>query len=149
MYLGLQKRGLQLMVLFLGSIYVLDVLKLSLFLFLIPLIWFYAFFDGLQQVSRYGREPLRDRPIISGLGNQQRWLGLGLIVLGIYFVFTSVVMPYIDTHFPHLQLDYRIRSYLKTAIIAVLLIGGGIKLMTGSKKDSLRGERSYYDTDNE
>ena len=43
MYLGLQKRGLQLMVLFLGSIYVLDVLKLSVFLFLIPLIWFYAF----------------------------------------------------------------------------------------------------------
>ena len=84
------------------------------------------------------RQEPRDRPIISGLGNQQRWLGLGLLVLGIYFVFSSVVMPYIDTHFPHLRLDYRIRSYLKTAIIAVLLIGGGIKLMTGSKKDSLR-----------
>ncbi|GAB6930017.1 hypothetical protein JCM10914A_40000 [Paenibacillus sp. JCM 10914] len=136
MYLGLQKRGLQLMVLFLGSIYVLDVLKLSLFLFLIPLIWFYAFFDGLQQVSRYGREPLRDVPIIEGLSYQQRWLGLGLIVLGIYFVFTSVIMPYIDTMFPDIHLNYLI-SYLKTVVVAVLLIGGGIQLMRGSKKRSL------------
>ncbi|AYB45124.1 hypothetical protein V4V36_05645 [Paenibacillus lautus] len=149
MYLGLQKRGLQLMVLFLGSIYVLDVLKLSVFLFLIPLIWFYAFFDGLQQVSRYGREPLRDRPIISGLGNQQRWLGLGLLILGIYFVFTSVVMPYVETLFPDLHLDYRIRTYMKTVIVAVLLIGGGIKLMTGSKKDSRSGNRPFYDSDND
>lgn len=31
MYIGLQKRGLQLMLLFLGGIYVLDVLHLSLF----------------------------------------------------------------------------------------------------------------------
>ncbi|KOP68892.1 hypothetical protein AMS62_29315 [Bacillus sp. FJAT-18019] len=141
MYLGLQKRGLQLMVLFLGSIYVLDVLKLSLFLFLIPLIWFYAFFDGLQQVSRYGREPLRDSPIISGAGNQQRWLGLGLLILGIYFVFTSVILPYLNTLFPDIHHYSFIGEYLKTGIIAVLLIGGGIKLMAGSKKDSMKRER--------
>ena len=41
MYLGLQKRGLQLMAAFLFSIYILDVLHLSLFLFVIPLIYDY------------------------------------------------------------------------------------------------------------
>ncbi|HAF97684.1 MULTISPECIES: hypothetical protein [Paenibacillus] len=147
MYLGLQKRGLQLMILFLGSIYVLDVLRLSLFLFMIPLIWCYAFFDGLQQVSRYGREPLRDRPIIASTSGQQRWLGLGLVLLGIYFVFSSVVLPYLETLFPNLYLDSRIRDFMKTAIVTVLLIGGGIKLMMAPKQGARFEDRPYDDFD--
>lgn len=137
MYLGLQQRGLQLMIIFLGSFYVLDEFRLSLFLFLIPLIWCYALFDGLQQASRYGREPLIDRPIIKGMSAQQRWLGIGLILLGIYFVFTTMVLPLIETLLPGWRLDYQIRTYLKTVIVAAVLIGGGIKLMSGSKKDSM------------
>ncbi|MDA1571389.1 hypothetical protein PDK93_35965, partial [Bacillus cereus] len=39
MYLGLQRRGLQLMAAFLLSIYLLDLLRLSAFLFLVPIIW--------------------------------------------------------------------------------------------------------------
>src|SRR5690606_27141104 len=46
LYLGYQRRGIQLMAIFLFSIYVLDFLRLGLFLFLIPIIWFYSFFDG-------------------------------------------------------------------------------------------------------
>lgn len=134
MYLGLQKRGLQMMVLFLGSIYIMDVLRLTLFMFLIPLIWFYCFFDGLQQVSRYGREPLRDKPVIEGFVNHQKWLGLGLLLLGIYFIFTSVILPYLETLFPETHISYLIRNYVKTAIVSIVLIGGGIKLMLGSKK---------------
>ncbi|WP_106767914.1 hypothetical protein [Paenibacillus faecalis] len=144
MYLGLQKRGLQMMVLFLGSIYVMDVLRLSLFMFLIPLIWFYCFFDGLQQVSRYGREPLRDKPLIYNFSNQQRWLGLGLLMLGLYFVFSSVVLPYLESMFPDLEISYQIRNFLKTAIVSLLLIGGGIKLMVGSKKEK-RNEGFPFD----
>lgn len=142
MYLGLQKRGLQMMVLFLGSIYVTDVLRLTLFFFLIPLIWFYCFFDGLQQVGRYGREPLRDIPVIEGFVNHQKWLGLGLIILGVYFVFTSVVLPYLETIFPEAQISYQIRNFLKTGIVSIILIGGGIKLMAGSKKG--RREEVHY-----
>ncbi|MWV44666.1 hypothetical protein GRF59_13690 [Paenibacillus sp. HJL G12] len=134
MYLGLQKRGLQLMVIFLGSVYVLDVLHLSLFLFLIPLIWFFSFFDGLQQTSRYGREPLVDRPIVEGISNHQRWLGVGLMLLGIYYVATSILFPAISNWFPNLYIDYRVDHYLKPAIISILLIAGGIKLMVGTDK---------------
>lgn len=141
MYLGLQKRGLQMMLLFLGSIYVLDVLRLSLFLFLIPVIWFYCFFDGLQQVSRYQREPLQDVPLIEGFVHQQRWIGLGLIGLGLYFISSTVVLPYLETLFPDAQLSDQIRNFVKTAVVSVLLIGGGIKIMMGSKKESVTEER--------
>lgn len=134
MYLGLQKRGLQLMVIFLGSVYVLDVLHLSLFLFLIPLIWFFSFFDGLQQTSRYGREPLLDRPIVEGISDHQRWLGVGLVLLGLYYVGTSILMPFVNQWFPEWFIEYKVSRYLKPVIISVLLIAGGFKLMAGSGK---------------
>ncbi|MED5017761.1 hypothetical protein P9847_10635 [Paenibacillus chibensis] len=146
MYLGLQKRGLQLMVIFLGSVYVLDVLHLSLFLFLIPLIWFFSFFDGLQQTSRHGREPLVDRPIVEGISNHQRWLGAGLMLLGLYYVATSILFPLLTSWFPDLYIDYRVSRYLKPAFVAILLIGGGIRLMMNTEKkqsdihEELRGK---------
>lgn len=145
MYLGLQKRGLQMMLLFLGSIYVLDVLRLSLFLFLIPVIWFYCFFDGLQQASRYEREPLRDIPLMKGLIDHHRWIGLGLIVMGLYFISSTVVLPYLDALYPKAHLSDQIRNFLKTAIVSVLLIGGGIKVMMGSKRDSATEEGEVHE----
>ncbi len=143
MYLGLQKRGLQLMVIFLGSVYILDLLRLSLFMFLIPLIWFYAFFDGLQQTSRYGREPLIDRPVIEGIKLHQKWLGIGLMALGVYYIATSLIIPELEARFPEFHIDYRISHYLKTAIVALLLIGVGIRLLTGPKPSGR--ERSHGD----
>jgi TM2 domain-containing membrane protein YozV len=86
MYLGLQKRGLQLMLIFLGSIYILDLLNLSLFLFFIPIAWFYSFFDGMQQASKYGREPLYDKPVIESWTRYQGWIGGALLFLGVLSV---------------------------------------------------------------
>ncbi|AIQ75426.1 MULTISPECIES: hypothetical protein [Paenibacillus] len=138
MYLGLQKRGLQLMLLFLGSIYVMDLLRLTLLFFLIPVIWFYSLFDGLQLVSRYGREPLQDKPVIEGFLNHQGWLGAVLMCLGLYFIVVNVAVPAIDIRFPEWRLEYRVNEYFKTIVVSVLLIGGGVKLMTGSKNNKSR-----------
>ncbi|MFM9282142.1 hypothetical protein [Paenibacillus jiagnxiensis] len=136
MYLGLQKRGLQLMLLFVGGIYILDVLRLSVFLFLIPVIWFYSFFDGLQQASRYEREPLEDRPILDMFAQHQKLLGLILLCMGLYFVMMNMVVPFIDVRFPDLRLQERIDTHLRTVIVSVVLIGGGTKLLMGSRKSA-------------
>ncbi|WP_018751349.1 hypothetical protein [Paenibacillus sanguinis] len=141
MYLGLQKRGLQMMVLFLGSFYIIDVLRLSVFLFVIPVIWFYCFFDGLQQTSRYGILPLEDQPLMNMQGRYQHWLGIVLIVLGIYFIGMELLVPWLDSWFPELRLYFRIDQYLRPFIVSVLLIGGGIKLLTNHKRQG----RSRYD----
>lgn len=135
MYLGLQKRGLQLMLLFLGSIYVMDLLRLTLLFFLIPVIWFYSLFDGLQLVSRYGRETLQDKPVVEGFMSHQSWIGAALMCLGLYFIVVNLAVPALDIRFPDWRLEYRISTYLKTLIVSVLLIGGGLKLMAGSKNN--------------
>ncbi|EEK62821.1 Multi-TM2 domain protein [Bacillus cereus Rock4-2] len=138
MYLGLQRRGLQLMAAFLLSIYLLDLLRLSAFLFLVPIIWFYSFFDALQQTAKYGKERVQDEPIIDYFINHQRWIGIGLITLGGYYLLNQTVLPILNDYFVtifniHLsELYYR---YFQTSIVALLLIGGGFKLLLGNKEN--------------
>ena len=136
MYLGLQKRGLQLMAAFLFAIYILDTLRLSIFLFLIPLIWFYSFFDALQKASKNSEEELEDIPIVSYFISHQKWLGIGLILLGVYYMFINIFLPAIGPIVENafgLNVYNLYYNYFQMIIVCILLIGGGIKLLTGSK----------------
>lgn len=134
MYLGLMKRGGQLMILFFGSLYILDVLGLSIFLFLVPLVWFYGFFDALQQVGRYGREPLTDKPLLENFEANRGWMGVLLVALGLYYVLKTLVMPFIDLYVPDLGFLRDLEPYIRNAVVAMLLIGGGIKLMNAGRR---------------
>ncbi|MGN8646994.1 hypothetical protein ACTNEO_13490 [Gracilibacillus sp. HCP3S3_G5_1] len=137
LYLGLQKRGIQLMASFLFSIYILDILNLSLFLFLIPLIWFFSFFDALQLANRYEYEVLDDVPIIKYLANYQKWIGVVFILLGCFYLFDSVLMPaladQLEVYF-NIDIWQVYHQYFQLIIICLLLIGSGIKLVSSNKK---------------
>lgn len=137
MYLGLQKRGLQFMAGFLLAIYILDVLRLSLFLFLIPIIWFYSFFDALQQASKSEYEELEDVPLVQYFVNHQRWFGIALLLLGLYYLLDHVMIPTVIRELGEMlqvNLTLYYRQYFQTTVLCILLIGGGIKLLAGSKR---------------
>ncbi|MEH7306696.1 DUF6677 family protein [Neobacillus drentensis] len=137
LYLGLQRRGIQLMAAFLFSIYILDTLRLGIFLFLIPIIWFYSFFDAMQKVSRYGEETIEDVPIIAYFLNHQKWVGIGLVLMGLYYLLMNVFLPAFSPILNRLinfDLMYWVQGYLQTGLVCLLLIGGGIKLLSGSKQ---------------
>ncbi|MEH7253312.1 hypothetical protein V7111_14385 [Neobacillus niacini] len=137
LYLGLQRRGIQLMAAFLFSIYILDILRLGIFLFLVPIIWFYSFFDAMQKVSKYGEEEIEDVPIISYLVNHQKWVGIGLVVMGLYYLLMHVLIPVFSpmiSNIIQIDLMYWVQRYFQTGLVCVLLIGGGIKLLAGSKQ---------------
>ncbi|NOU95001.1 hypothetical protein GC093_17490 [Paenibacillus sp. LMG 31456] len=140
MYLGLQKRGLQLMAAFLFCIYIMDVLRLSFFLFLIPILWFYSFFDALQQISRKDREEeLKDTPFVDWLINHQKWVGIVLLGLGLYYITDEVVLSALDRLFPKERISMLFHQYFQTFIVSVILIGGGIRLLLGSKRKKDEG----------
>ena len=83
------------MAIFLFSIYILDVLRLSLFLFLIPILWFFSFFDALQSITKYENGTLIDKPIIENWTAYQRPIGMVLILLGSYYVLKDVVVQFV------------------------------------------------------
>lgn len=134
LYLGLQKRGLQLMGGFLLSIYIMDTMRLTLFLFLLPLFWCFAFFDALQQTSRYERNTMSDDPILKQFVPYQRWFGIALLGFGIYYLLERVISQY-ASNFPaevyhqYLQIKYMI----PTAITSFIMITIGLRLVFGSK----------------
>lgn len=135
LYLGLQRRGLQLMAGFLAALYILDEMRLSVFLFLLPILWFYSFFDVLGQVAKLNRgEELEDVPVVSWLLNHQKWVGIGLLALGLYYLTDQVVLSLVDRVYPQLRLSMYFRQYAQTFILSVLFIGGGLKLLAGNKK---------------
>ncbi|OXM83335.1 hypothetical protein CF651_26810 [Paenibacillus rigui] len=133
MYIGLQKRGLQLMVAFFLCIYIMDVLRLSIFLFLIPILWFYSFFDALQQISKQGQEEIKDVPFVDWLINHQKWVGIVLLLLGLYYLTDEVLLSTLDRLFPKERISAVFHQYFQTFIVSVLLIGGGLKLVMGSQ----------------
>ncbi|MBO8157089.1 MAG: hypothetical protein H0Z32_11565 [Bacillaceae bacterium] len=135
LYLGLQRRGIQLMIFFLLSIYLLDVLHLSLFLFLIPVIWFFSFFDALQQYSRYEWGEVKDVPVIKYFMNHQKWLGIGLIIIGIFIILDSILVPSLARQFQQWDINiyYYYNQYFQVGVVSLLLVGVGIKLLMGKK----------------
>lgn len=134
MYLGLQRRGIQLMGSFLFSIYVLDTLRLSFFLFLIPLIWFFSLFDALQHVSKHGQEEMKDIPIVDWLINHQKWLGIGLVLLGAYYLLDQFVLQMLEQIIPNVRIGYWFHQYFQTLIVSFLFIAGGLRLLYTSKR---------------
>lgn len=142
MYLGLQKRGLQLMAGFLIALYLLNALQLTLLLFIVPLIWCYSFFDGLQLQSRYkaGGGMLEDVPLVDWAIPQQRWIGIGLLMAGLYYIADRILIDYLQRVLQEYELSYELRYYFKTGITALLLLGAGMKLLLGSRSKEGKGQ---------
>ncbi|WP_281883219.1 hypothetical protein [Paenibacillus sp. YYML68] len=137
MYLGLQKRGFQLMAAFLLTVYLTDALRLSLFLFLIPLLWFYSFFDSLQFIAKAGKEPLKDEPLVEELVHRKRWIGWGLFALGLYYLVDQVLIRslglLINEHLSNRIIRWY-DGYFQLLLVSLLMIGGGLRLLRGGGK---------------
>ncbi|MGI9860474.1 hypothetical protein SDD30_03685 [Moorella naiadis] len=117
--------GLGLMTIFFLALFLMDWLHLSLFFFMLPVIWLYSFFDALKLVSACDRTvPESEDTLLSWLVEKQRWVGLSLIALGVLIIFERVVVPY---------LSYNLINIIKTGFIAAMFIGGGVRLVMGSR----------------
>lgn len=139
LYLGLQKRGLQLMAGFLIAVYLMDSMRLTLFLFMIPLIICFAFFDAIHQLSRYERNAQVDEPLISVLVPYQKWLGFGLLGFGIYYLLDRVVADIAAKYaLAWYQTYIEIKYMIPTAIVAFIMIAIGMRLLFGERSGGTR-----------
>ena len=135
MYIGQMEKGVQLMVAFFLTLYLSDFLNLSLLLMFAPILWFYSIFDILHKVSKPDKQQESSTFLTDFLRENQfsrkagKYLGIGLIAIGCIMIFDKIALPQLEALF-----DYRIREYVRTGVVAVLFILGGIKLIAGSKE---------------
>ncbi len=126
MYLGQQKKGLLIMGTFFFTVFFMGWLNLSLFLFVLPLVWFYGFFDAFHCVSGEGSNGIEEQLILPDI--KPEWIGWGLITIGILIVLERIVFPLLSS-----LISYEVKNYIQTLIVSLIFIIGGIKLLVKNK----------------
>lgn len=138
MYLGYQQKGLMLMGTFFFSIFLMGWLNLSLLLFILPLIWFYSFFDAFHTLNGNDVQDMdlskflpTIRPAI-----KPEYIGKGLILVGLLIMLQKVFYPVLEQVLSPIFKVYivrQIRDYIQTSIVSLIFIIGGIKMLQKKK----------------
>ena len=122
MYLGYQSKGLALMGTFFFSVFFMGWLGISIFLFTLPLIWFYSFFDCMHTID--GNEEVVNKEF--ELPNvKPEWIGIGLIGIGLFIITEKILFPLIND---------QIRRYVQTSMVSLIFVVLGIRILMKNKK---------------
>lgn len=128
MYLGLSKKGLQIMSLFFLSIGIADLLNLGIAAALIPIIWFYSVFDVRKCYQLNAKPNENDEIKIPWTGKEVKIIGFILIFIGSITMINEIIFPVLN-----IVLDWRTIHFIKISIISALFILLGFKLVLGNK----------------
>lgn len=134
MYLGYQKKGLVLMGGFFFSIFIMGWLNLSLLVFILPLIWFYSFFDAFHTLNGNNVEDMDISKFLPSI--KPEYIGKGLIVVGLLIMLQKVFYPVLEQILSPIIKVYmvrQIRDYIQTSIVSLIFIIGGIKMLQKKK----------------
>lgn len=136
MYLGYEEKGLLIMGGFFFSVFFMGWLGMSFLLFLLPLIWFYSFFDTMHTVDG-NKGQVRDKDF--QLKNiKPQWIGYGMISIGLIIIIERILYPLID---------YRIRYYLQTSLVSLIFIVLGIYILYKNRGDKKINQKEEEDNE--
>ena len=145
MYIGLLKKGTSIMALFFLCVALSSYFSLSVFAYILPVIWAYSFFDfwNLRRMSSEDFSNIIDMPVLSStlfnrdfMSRHSASAGLVLAIIGaaivlrlirraIWYVIPSFMQQFISSFI----------YYVPKLIVAAVLIGAGIYLISRKKKE--------------
>lgn len=138
MYLGYQRKGLVLMGGFFFAIFFMGWLNLSFLLFLLPLIWFYSFFDAFHTLNGNKVEEIDIERLIPVINI--KYIGIGLIGIGIIVGFQRIIYPILNQYIE----DY-IVNYIQTSIVSLIFIFAGIKMLKKREVEIIEEDEDHED----
>lgn len=146
MYLNMMKKGIVLMTVFCGIGFCAAFFYLELLLALLPVVWFYSFFDALNSGHLTYEERIAadksffmdiDRMFTGDMGGILKkghlFFGTILVLAGVYLLFNNVFNNLIwrlDEYLPGL---HGIFHKFPTLLVAIFIIVWGIRLVKGEK----------------
>jgi|LSQX01.2.fsa_nt_gb hypothetical protein len=132
MFLGLQRQGIQLMLIFFASFFLTDWLGIALFMIIVPVVWFFSLFDVMYKASGIDIQEDNDVLLVSWFNckspfirDTRKFLAFVLIGIGGYLLFEKIILQ-------EILIDLRIRKFVQTGIVALLFIAGGVRLLMGT-----------------
>lgn len=147
MYLGFMKRGVSMMCIFFGWLAFCGTFHFDVGLFVLPVVWFYSFFQVHNLVSLPDEEfyQQEDDYLIlhmdkaAGVDKWERgkvkFIAVALIFIGGYMIVNTVWKIFWDV-LPHWLYDelYMVRDGVPRIVISLILIAFGIYLIRGKKE---------------
>ncbi|MEA1961079.1 MAG: hypothetical protein U9N81_07350 [Bacillota bacterium] len=131
MYLGYLKKGTELMTVFFLSTFFIGWLGLNVLGFILPVIWFYSFFDAFHCLEGSSAPDNLSFNGLDWIGDHPQWIGWALIILGVLVAFEEGFASFIPWEWRH---------YIQIGLVSVILIAGGIKLIVGTKTVEVKEE---------
>ncbi|WP_343264690.1 hypothetical protein [Ligaoa zhengdingensis] len=147
MYLGMMKKGVSIMLTFSVIVALAGFLNLGFLTVLLPVLWFYSFFDtfNIKSMTYEERMSCEDRFLFDldrmfrkdwmGIMKKRHALAGGIcIFLGIYMIYNSFLRSFLwelEDYFPWVA--HLMRS-LPTLIVAIAVIILGFWLVAGGRK---------------
>jgi len=149
LYMGFYKRGLSFMLTFFGIPFIISTFGFNMLGFFIPVLWFYAFFDGINKATSMPHENIdeQDKSIYDNLLKYNKfpspkwgiWVGIGLIVLGAYLLADRFILEELS-RLGLIDLAI-VNKYIGTIIFSGVLVFVGVRLVKGSnapRKDDVQ-----------
>lgn len=164
MYLGKMKRGMTLMLLFWGDLFVASFLGMGVLALGMLVVWFYAFFDNLN-LSSLSPQELAAAPDLFLFGlldgtnihnirifkTKSNALGWGFIIVGVLLLYNTLSGMIFGSLFNFLEsigLDvdrlWQIYYSIPQLVVGVLVILLGVRFMRGGKKQAVKDDLRQY-----
>lgn len=133
MYLGLMKKGISIMTLFLGMIFTAGFFNIPIICFILPVIWFYSFFDAIN----YNNLPIEQKSLIEDklfliedgyLQKYRSLIGGMFVFLGIYIIYDRFIVQYLWS--------FGIFRIIPTIALAIIIILLGIALIKNNHSET-------------
>lgn len=148
MFMGFMKRGISLMALFFLTIFLSSWLDIGPLMYVLPVLWFYAFFDCINRAWADDREfaTLDDRFLFSKetleranrmlSGRGMLYAGILLLLFGIYLIVDKLLTACQSVLNPILaSVISGTVSVIPQFLLGVLVILVGVRLIVGKKKE--------------
>lgn len=129
-YLGAMNRGLQFMLLFFGSFFIVEwFIPMRILPFWLPVVWFYCLFDALQVADHPERGEIllvEGHTIVKNI----HWIGLAVAVLGLIQIIEYILPVWWEIHL-HKRMYFEWEEY-RCLILNLMLIAAGVSMIVGS-----------------
>lgn len=141
--LGYAKQGFQLVLITVSAFVLINDFNMYFLRYFTLLIWAYSFFDALYILRNQKAKQQANDSLLEAFRSYKRWIGLGLVVIGLYFIGDMFAVRILDEiNFKWYQFYMNHKHTMLTALAAFVVILIGVKLMTGSIADRTNKKES-------
>lgn len=142
MYLGMMKKGVAIMCAFAGVFMLAAILGMGILSCILPIIWFYSFFDtfNVKRLTMAERKIADDefadelyifiqKDWKTLLGSRKHLIGIVVLIIGVYVIFANIVRPILWQLQEYVYWLAPLAYNFSSIVVGIVIIYVGIRIL--------------------